>query len=145
MNTGEIAPLRTKAKQLSFVAASNWTFNTLISALSPIITASIGAKYGFVFLVTNFMAAAFIYFCVPEMSGLSLEEINLLFQERVSPRKSFKWNKEQRAKKHSYDGENEITDVSPDVEVGNVKTAEKPKAPAPPQHLESADSGATRV
>ena len=25
VNTGEIAPLRTKAKQLSFIAASNWS------------------------------------------------------------------------------------------------------------------------
>jgi len=34
VNTGEIAPLRTKSKQLSFVAASNWTWNFLLSYFS---------------------------------------------------------------------------------------------------------------
>lgn len=32
----------------------------------------------------NFLAAAFVFFFVPEMSGLSLEEINLLFQSNIS-------------------------------------------------------------
>jgi len=93
VNTGEIAPLRTRAKQLSFISASNWTWNFLLSYFSPFIAVDIGAKYGFVFFGANFLAAAFIYFFVPEMSGLSLESINTLFQESVPAYKSYEWNR----------------------------------------------------
>ncbi|ETW76260.1 MFS sugar transporter [Heterobasidion irregulare TC 32-1] len=96
VNTGEIAPLRTRAKQLSFVSASNWVWNFLLSYFSPPISAKIGAKYGFVFFGANFLAAAFIYFFVPEMAGLSLEEINGLFQAGIPARKSFAYNRRIR-------------------------------------------------
>jgi len=96
VNTGEIAPLRTKAKQLSFIAASNWTWNFLLSFFSTPIAGQIGALYGLVFTAANFMAAAFVYFCLPELAGLSLEQINTLFQSGVSPRKSYAWNLEER-------------------------------------------------
>ncbi|THH21042.1 hypothetical protein EW146_g432 [Bondarzewia mesenterica] len=96
VNTGEIAPLRTRAKQLSFVSASNWVWNFLLSYFSPPISAKIGAKYGFVFFGANFLAAAFIYFFVPEMAGLSLEKINGLFQAGIPARKSFEYNKQVR-------------------------------------------------
>ncbi|THH13065.1 hypothetical protein EW146_g7113 [Bondarzewia mesenterica] len=96
VNTGEIAPLRTRAKQLSFVSASNWVWNFLLSYFSPPISAKIGAKYGFVFFGANFLAAAFIYLFVPEMAGLSLEEINGLFQAGIPARKSFEYNKQVR-------------------------------------------------
>lgn len=98
VNTGEIAPLRTRAKQLSFVSASNWIWNFLLSYFSPPISAKIGAKYGFVFFGANFLSAAFIYLFVPEMAGLSLEEINGLFQNNIPAYKSFTYNKEVRAK-----------------------------------------------
>lgn len=118
VNTGEIAPLRTRAKQLSFVSASNvsrpllvgdillrlsffipqWMWNFLLSYFSPPISAKIGAKYGFVFFGANFLAAIFVYFFVPEMAGLSLEEINGLFQNGIPAYKSFSYNKEIRAK-----------------------------------------------
>ncbi|KZP16666.1 general substrate transporter, partial [Athelia psychrophila] len=98
VNTGEIAPLRTRAKQLSFVSASNWIWNFLLSYFSPPISAKIGAKYGFVFFGANFLAALFVYLFVPEMAGLSLEEINGLFQDGVPARKSFAYNKAVREK-----------------------------------------------
>lgn len=44
------------------------------------------------------MAAAFVFFFVPEMAGLSLEEINGLFQDNVPAYKSFSYNKEVRQK-----------------------------------------------
>ena len=51
---------------------------------------------GFVFFGANFLAAAFIYFFVPEMAGLSLEEINGLFQAGIPARKSFAYNRRIR-------------------------------------------------
>jgi len=98
VNTGEIAPLRTRAKQLSFVSASNWVWNFLLSYFSPPISVKIGAKYGFVFFGTNFLAAAFVFCFVPEMAGLSLEEINGLFQAGIPAHRSFSYNRQIRNK-----------------------------------------------
>lgn len=80
---------------------------------------------------------------VPEMSGLSLEEINLLFQSRIPARKSIAWNKEVRARDHGYGdkGISEVAAVDPNVEVG--PNGEKPKPVA--QHVDSQHSGDTAV
>lgn len=53
---------------------------------------------GFVFFGANFLAAGFVYFFVPEMAGLSLEEINGLFQDGIPAYESFLYNKEIRQK-----------------------------------------------
>lgn len=38
----------------------------------------------------------FCYFCIPESQGVSLEEMDLLYNSRISPRKSKQWVKEHR-------------------------------------------------
>jgi hypothetical protein len=53
---------------------------------------------GFVFFGANFLAAAFVYCFVPEMAGLSLEEINGLFQAGIPAHKSYSYNKQIRKK-----------------------------------------------
>jgi MFS transporter, SP family, sugar:H+ symporter len=53
---------------------------------------------GFVFFGANFLAAAFVFCFVPEMAGLSLEEINGLFQAGVPAHKSYSYNKQIRQK-----------------------------------------------
>jgi len=91
-------------------------WNFLLSYFSPPISAKIGAKYvrtsgilkyivlyhnlfqGFVFFGTNFLAAAFVFCFVPEMAGLSLEEINGLFQAGIPAHRSFSYNREIRDK-----------------------------------------------
>lgn len=80
---------------------------------------------------------------VPEMSGLSLEEINLLFQSRVPARKSIAWNKEVRARDHGYGDGKDVTSIAavdPNAEVANGEKA-KPIA----QHLDSGNSASTAV
>jgi hypothetical protein len=53
---------------------------------------------GFVFFGANFLAAAFVFCFVPEMAGLSLEEINGLFQAGVPAHKSYSYNIQVRQK-----------------------------------------------
>lgn len=80
---------------------------------------------------------------VPEMSGLSLEEINLLFQSRVPARKSIAWNKEVRARDHGFGNGQDVTAIAatnPNAETFNGEKA-KPVA----QHLDSQDSASTAV
>lgn len=49
--------------------------------------AALGSKVGFIFGVTAFMAIIFTFFCIPECSGKTLEEIDELFLEGVPIRK----------------------------------------------------------
>lgn len=49
--------------------------------------ANLGGKVGFIFGTTAFFAALFSWFCIPECSGKSLEEIDELFLEGVAVRK----------------------------------------------------------
>ncbi|KAL1622949.1 hypothetical protein SLS56_008557 [Neofusicoccum ribis] len=45
-----------------------------------------GAKYGYVWAAANFLCVGFFFFCMPELKGRSLEEIDELFLNKVSVR-----------------------------------------------------------
>lgn len=45
-----------------------------------------GAKYDYIWAGGNFAAFLFVFFCIPELKGRSLEEIDQLFAEKVSVR-----------------------------------------------------------
>lgn len=49
--------------------------------------AGLGSKVGFIFGVTAFFAVCFTWFCIPECSGKTLEEIDELFLEGVPIKK----------------------------------------------------------
>ncbi|KAF2265208.1 general substrate transporter [Lojkania enalia] len=43
-----------------------------------------GAKYGYIWAGSNFLCVLFFFFCMPEMKGRTLEEIDELFANKVS-------------------------------------------------------------
>jgi len=83
---GEIFPLNIRAKALSLSAASNWLWNFAISFATPYLVnsgkgnADLGVKVFFIWGSTCACCVVFSYFCVPETKGLSLEQIDLLYQ-----------------------------------------------------------------
>lgn len=46
-----------------------------------------GAKYGYIWAGSNFLCVVFFFFCIPEMKGRSLEEIDEIFEAGVGARK----------------------------------------------------------
>jgi hypothetical protein len=48
--------------------------------------ADLGSRVGFIFGALAVCSFAFAYFCVPEMKGKSLEDINQLFEDGVAIR-----------------------------------------------------------
>jgi MFS transporter, SP family, sugar:H+ symporter len=64
---------------------------SLIAFFTPFITGDIDYAYGYVFAGCNLFAVFFVYFCLPETSGRSLEEIDTMFLLEVKPWKSSKW------------------------------------------------------
>lgn len=84
--TGEIFPLNVRAKAMSMSTASNWLWNFGIGYATPYLVnpgagnANLGVKVFFIWGSTCFCCILFTYFCIPETKGLSLEQIDVLYQ-----------------------------------------------------------------
>ncbi|KAI0644166.1 general substrate transporter [Trametes meyenii] len=84
--TGEIFPLNVRAKAMSLSVASNWLWNWAISYATPYLVnpgagnANLGVKVFFIWGSTCAGCIVFTYFCIPETKGLSLEQVDLLYQ-----------------------------------------------------------------
>ncbi|KAF8916238.1 AmMst-1 [Mucidula mucida] len=87
--TGEIFPLQVRAKAMSLSVASNWLWNFGIGYATPYLVnsgagnANLQVKVFFVWGSTCFCCILFTYFCVPETKGLSLEQIDLMYQNTL--------------------------------------------------------------
>ena len=115
--TGEIFPLKIRAKAMSLSVASNWLWNWAIAYSSeylPLIrcaftailiylaapylvdsgpgNADLNTKVFYIWGSTCFCCIIFAYFCIPETKGLSLEQIDLLYQN-VAPVNSVSYRK----------------------------------------------------
>jgi sugar porter (SP) family MFS transporter len=84
--TGEIFPLQVRAKAMSLSVASNWLWNFAIGYATPYLvnkkegSAGLEVKVFFIWGSTCLGCLLFTYFCVPETKGLSLEQIDLMYQ-----------------------------------------------------------------
>jgi len=89
--TSEIFPLAIRAKAMSLSTASNWLWNFGIGYATPYIVnpqyGNLGPKVFFVWGSTCVGCLVFTYFCIPETKGLSLEQIDILYQN-TTPVKS---------------------------------------------------------
>lgn len=82
--------------------------------------ANLQSKVGFIFGSLAFCAVIFVYFCIPECSGRSFQEIDNLFEAGVSVRK-FK----------SYELESDVASIKePRAPESDFGTTEKTKAHA---------------
>ncbi len=66
-------------------------WNFLIAFFTPFITGAIDFRYGYVFAGCNVLGGLIVYFFLIEGQGRTLEEIDTMYLERVSPMKSSKW------------------------------------------------------
>jgi MFS family permease len=83
----EIMPLSIRGRGNAFAAGSgNWLVATILAQISPIALARIGWKYYFVFVAFNvFITIPTVALLFKETKQLSLEEIDLLFENDSSP------------------------------------------------------------
>ncbi|SCU99041.1 LADA_0H17172g1_1 [Lachancea dasiensis] len=77
----EIFTLEIKSQAMAFSQAFNWGSNFFIALCTPIITARIGYAFGYVFSGCMFVAIIFVYFLIPETKGLTLEEIDDIYDK----------------------------------------------------------------
>ena len=91
---GEIFPLPIRSRGVALSTASNWLWNTIITVITPYMVGSDkgNLKSSVFFVWGGLCTAAFVYayFLVPETKGLSLEQVDRMFEE-TTPRHSAKW------------------------------------------------------
>ncbi|KAM7203500.1 hypothetical protein V8F33_002120 [Rhypophila sp. PSN 637] len=93
---GESFPLPIRSRGVGIATASNWFWNCIIAVITPYMvgnepgSADLGPKVFFIWGSFCMLSLAFAYFLVPEMKGLTLEQIDKMMEE-VSPRQSAAW------------------------------------------------------
>lgn len=95
--TGEIFPLKVRAKSLSITTASNWLLNWAIAYSTPYLVnygpgnANLQSKIFFIWGGCCFICIAFVYFMIYETKGLTLEQVDELYAEVSDARQSIGW------------------------------------------------------
>ncbi|KAL5121597.1 Plasma membrane low glucose sensor [Pleosporales sp. CAS-2024a] len=81
--TGELYPLKARAKCLSMTTASNWLLNWAIAYGTPYMVdeqgANLQSKVFFVWGSFCFVCIAFVWFMIYETKGLSLEQVDEIY------------------------------------------------------------------
>lgn len=90
-------------------------FSFVSNFILPYCIEALNSKTGFVFGSVAFLGILFIFFCIPECKGKSLEQVDQMFQEGVPLRKF---------------GQHKVGDMleeggKPDVEFLNEKNEQK--------------------
>ncbi|KAK0701733.1 putative transporter protein [Lasiosphaeria miniovina] len=90
---GEAFPLPIRSRGVGLSTASNWFWNCIIAVITPYMvgnspgSADLGPRVFFIWGSLCMLSLAFAYFLVPEMKGLTLEQIDKMM-EQTSPRTS---------------------------------------------------------
>jgi len=92
--TGEIFPIPIRSHGIALSIASNWFWNTIIAVITPYLVREDkgNLKSNIFFLWGSICTCAvfYAYFLVPKTKGLTLEQVDRLFEE-TTPRTSAKW------------------------------------------------------
>ena len=80
----EIFPISIRAKGTSIGASANWMNNFVIAFIVPPMLARLTWGTYIFFAVWTALGGAFIYFCVPETKGKTLEEMDMVFGSHTS-------------------------------------------------------------
>lgn len=82
---------------MSMSTASNWLWNWGIGYATPYLVktgpgnAGLGSKVFFIWGTTCLGCLIFTYFFIPETKGLSLEQVDELYNDGIKPWQSTKW------------------------------------------------------
>lgn len=91
--TSEISTGPNRGKLMATSTATNWFCSWMVTFTFPYLfnadSAGLGARVGFIYGCLMIAAVVWVFFFLPETSGRSLEEIQILFQNSV-PARQFK-------------------------------------------------------
>ncbi|KEQ72815.1 hexose carrier protein [Aureobasidium namibiae CBS 147.97] len=75
----EILPLHARAKGTAIGISSNWLWNFVVVMITPTLINKLQWQAYLIFMCTNLAFVPLVYFCYPETSNLTLEEVDYLF------------------------------------------------------------------
>jgi hypothetical protein len=81
--------LRQPTQSISIIvqAFTTWTFSFCTPYMYNVGSGDLEAKTGFVFMGCSIILFVMAYFWIPETHGLTTEEIDYLYENKISPRK----------------------------------------------------------
>ncbi len=83
----EVFPLKIRGLAMSICTVANFAFNFFVVGSFPVLINRIGGAYTFWgFAAVSLLCIFFVYFCVPETKGISLEQIEQNWLKGVKPR-----------------------------------------------------------
>lgn len=80
----EIAPLSIRSKLASLSTASNWAFNWLVGEMTPILQELITWRLYLIHSTSCFISFFVVYLFYPETAGVSLEDMDSIFDDKSS-------------------------------------------------------------
>ncbi|KAF2755346.1 general substrate transporter [Pseudovirgaria hyperparasitica] len=89
----EILPLHVRAKGSAVGISSNWLWNFFVVMVTPTLIQNLKWKGYLIFMCLNFSFVPLIYFCYPETTNLTLEEIDWLFLKKGAVKESIQIQK----------------------------------------------------
>lgn len=132
--SAELYPLGVRAKCTAICAAANWLANFVCALMTPYIidmgtheTASLGPKIYFIWGSLNAVGVLIVYFTVFETKGLTLEQIDELYESSPNAIQSDKWNKIIRERKISFNNLVEVNNNKAGQVNHNPKSASSSK------------------
>lgn len=78
--SAEIFPSRIRSVCMSFCLFTNWIVNYGITSATPHMMRTMGYGTFLFFSIMTYVGVVFIYFCLPELKGRSIESMDDLFQ-----------------------------------------------------------------
>lgn len=111
----EIFPARIRSFSMSFCFFINWIVDYGITKATPLMMTNMGWGTFLLYAILTYIGAVFVYFCMPELKGRSIESMDDLFARSI-------WT----MWKHAYPTEEEKVrhDVAEKI-VGNYADEEK--------------------
>ncbi|TQV90741.1 MFS monosaccharide transporter [Cordyceps javanica] len=106
----ELYPLRYRSVCMGLATASNWFWNFMLSFFTRFITDKIDYLYGLVFAGCCAALVVIVFFFVIESKDRTLEEVDMMYVQRVNPITSAKWQNNSHRKDA---GRSTAVDVSP--------------------------------
>lgn len=76
----ELFTIGSRMKGVSIGAMTSFAFNTMVGQVTPVAITAIGWRYYILFTVTNLTNGIFFWAFLPETKGISLEEMEDLFE-----------------------------------------------------------------
>ncbi|KAJ7608721.1 general substrate transporter [Roridomyces roridus] len=100
---GESFPLRVRPKAIALGSATNWLWNFLLGFFAPRIANDIGPLILLIFFGMLVFGYGYVWLCIPETKGLSLEEVDEMYRSDVKPWNSAGWTPHLMERRHEKD------------------------------------------